>query len=389
MSGTFNEKDKSIHCTVCKQCGSCQYVDVPYDKELKKKAKNLEKLYEGIAKCSGFYGMYRPVFYRNKVHAVVGKNKNDEIVTGTYMEGTHTLVPVDSCMIEDRKADEIIATLKRLFVSFKYQPYNEDTKKGFMRHILIRRGFSTKEIMVVLVTADNKFPSKKNFVKALREIHPEITTIVQNINDMSTSMVLGKANKVLYGPGYIEDVLCSCRFRISPDSFYQINPSQTEKLYKAAIKLGNITPKDVVVDAYCGIGTIGIALAGHAKRVFGVELNKKAVEDAQVNAQLNNIKNIRFINDDAGKFLVEYAQSEKADVVILDPPRSGSSEEFLNALLQIKPRRIVYISCNPQTQVRDVKKLINGGYKVVECVGYDMFPHTDNIEAICALSYVG
>ena len=307
-------------------------------------------------------------------------------MTGTYAEGTHRLVPVDVCMIEDQKADSIIATLRELFASFKYVPYNEDTHRGFMRHILIRRGFSTKEMMVVLVTADNKFPSKNNFLKALLEKHPDITTVVQNINDYSTSMVLGKANKVLYGKGYIEDVLCGCRFRISPESFYQINPSQTEKLYKTAIRLGGITKNDVVIDAYCGIGTIGIALSSHAKKVIGVELNPQAVKDAQNNADLNHIKNIQFVNEDAGDFLVRYAEGGKADVVIMDPPRSGSTPEFLQSLLQIKPKRIVYISCNPETQVRDVRVLQKGGYKVEACEGYDMFPHTFHIENIVLMT---
>lgn len=386
MSGKYNESNQSISCSVCKQCGGCQYVDIPYEKELKKKSAYLKQLFEGICTVGEVHGMYRPAFYRNKVHAVVGLDKQKGIVTGTYAEGTHRLVPVDVCMIEDQKADSIIATLRELFASFKYVPYNEDTHRGFMRHILIRRGFSTKEMMVVLVTADNKFPSKNNFLKALLEKHPDITTVVQNINDYSTSMVLGKANKVLYGKGYIEDVLCGCRFRISPESFYQINPSQTEKLYKTAIRLGGITKNDVVIDAYCGIGTIGIALSSHAKKVIGVELNPQAVKDAQTNADLNHIKNIQFVNEDAGDFLVCYAEGGRADVVIMDPPRSGSTPEFLQSLLQIKPKRIVYISCNPETQVRDVRVLQKGGYKVEKCDGYDMFPHTVHVETVVKLS---
>lgn len=385
MSGKYHESDQSISCSVCKQCGGCQYIDVPYEKELKQKTKVLHTLFDGICECAQVNGMYRPAFYRNKVHAVVGYEKGRGIITGTYAEGTHRLVSVDECMIEDQKADGIIATLRTLFSSFKYVPYNEDTHRGFMRHILIRRGFSTKEVMVVLVTADNKFPSKNNFLKALVEKHPEITTIVQNINDLPTSMVLGKCSKVLYGKGYIEDVLCGCRFRISAESFYQINPAQTEKLYKAAIKLGNITKDDVVIDAYCGIGTIGIALSNHAKKVIGVELNLQAVKDAQMNAALNNIKNIQFVNADAGDFLVQYAKTGRADVVMMDPPRSGSTPEFLQSLLRMKPKKIVYISCNPETQVRDIKELLKCGYKVEECVGYDMFPHTSHVETVCLL----
>ncbi len=292
-------------------------------------------------------------------------------------------------MIEDSKADEIIVTLKKLFKSFKYMPYNEDTKKGFIRHILIRRGFSTKEIMVVLVTADIMFPSKNNFIKALLEAHPDITTIVQNVNGMSTSMVLGKRSKTLYGKGHIEDVLCGCRFRISAESFYQINPVQTEKLYKSAIQMGNITNKDTVIDAYCGIGTIGISVASHAGKVIGVELNEQAVNDAQVNARLNNIKNIEFVNRDAGEFLVDYAlNKKKADVVIMDPPRSGSTPDFIKSVFKLKPRKVVYISCDPSTQVRDVKMFMKGGYEVKECRAFDLFPHTKHIERIVCLSRI-
>lgn len=239
--------------------------------------------------------------------------------------------------------------------------------------------------MLVLVTSEVAFPSKTHFLKVIKEKHPEINTIVQNVNAYNTSMVLGQRNIVLTGKGYIEDVLCGYRFRISPSSFYQINHQQTEKLYKAAINMAEITKKDTVIDAYCGIGTIGIAASGKAGQVIGVELNKDAVKDAEENARINNIKNIRFVNADAGEFLVEYAAKKKADVVIMDPPRSGSSEEFLNAILKIKPDRVVYVSCNPDTQRRDIEVLIKGGYKVKGCKPFDMFPFTDNTENVIAL----
>lgn len=390
MSGKYNEKDKSISCSVCKLCGGCQYTDMPYEKELELKNAYVEKLFKGIIKPKKIVGMYRPVNYRNKVHGVVGydtsgKGNKKNIITGTYQEKTHRIIPVDYCMIEDTVADNIMATLRELFVSFRYEPYNEDRKHGFMRHVLIRRGFSTKEVMVVLITAAPAFPSKNNFLKALRERHPEITTIVQNVNGAATSMVLGKRSIVLYGKGYIEDVLCGNRFRISPESFFQINPSQTEKLYKEAIRMAKINKKDTVIDAYCGTGTIGISAASRAGSVIGVELNSQAVNDANINAAINNIKNITFINDDAGKFLVDYSRSNKADVVIMDPPRSGSDKAFLNSLLKIKPDRIVYISCDPTTQVRDLRVLIKGGYRVEEAAAYDMFPHTGHVETVTLL----
>ena len=382
MGGKYNETEKSITCTVCKECGGCQYTGIPYEKELEKKYACVQALFAGICTCEPIVGMYRPAYYRNKVHGVVGYDADNRVITGNYKEGTHQIVPVDFCMIEDKESDRIMATLRELFTSFKYEPYDEDKRCGFMRHILIRRGFSTKEIMVVLVTAEVAFYSKRNFLKELLKRHPEITTVVQNINGMSTSMVLGKRNQVLYGKGYIEDVLCGCRFRISPDSFYQINPAQTEKLYKAAIKAAHISKKDTVVDAYCGIGTIGIIAAAHAGHVIGVELNRQAVADANINASMNGIKNIQFVNEDAGAFLVEYAKTKRADVVIMDPPRSGATSEFLQALLQICPERVVYISCNPQTQVRDVQVLMKGGYQVEMCKAFDLFPHVSHVETI-------
>ena len=386
MVNVYDEKRRSISCESADRCGSCAYAGMKYDNELKIKQDYVDKLFKGVCPVEKITGMYRPVHYRNKVHAVVGEDKNGNIITGTYEENSHVIVPVSECMLEDSQCSKIIATLRDLFKSFKYKPYNEDKGTGFIRHILLRKGFSTKEIMLVLVTSEVAFPSKTHFLKALKGKHPEINTIVQNVNGYNTSMVLGPRNIVLTGKGYIEDVLCGYRFRISPSSFYQINHQQTEKLYKAAINMAGITKKDTVIDAYCGIGTIGIAASGKAGQVIGVELNAAAVKDAEENARLNNIKNIRFVNADAGEFLVEYARNKKADVVIMDPPRSGSSEDFLNSILKIKPDRVVYVSCNPDTQRRDVDVLIKGGYKVDGCRPFDMFPFTDNVETVCLLS---
>lgn len=385
-SNIYDEKKRVINCESAEKCGSCAYAGLKYDNELKIKQGYVDKLFKDICPVDKITGMYRPVHYRNKVHAVVGEDKNGNIITGTYEENSHNIVPVSDCLLEDSHCSSIIATLRDLFKSFKYKPYNEDKGTGFIRHILLRKGFSTKEIMLVIVTADVAFPSKTHFLKALKEKHPEINTIVQNVNKYNTSMVLGPRNIVLTGKGYIEDVLCGYRFRISPSSFYQINHQQTEKLYKAAINMAGITKKDTVIDAYCGIGTIGIAASAKAGQVIGVELNADAVKDAEVNAKINNIKNIRFVNDDAGKFLVEYATHKRADVVIMDPPRSGSSQEFLESVLKIKPERVVYVSCNPDTQKRDVDMLMKGGYKVLECRPFDMFPFCDHVETVVLLS---
>ena len=331
-------------------------------------------------------GAEDPYCYRNKVHAVFSRRRNGEIVSGIYQEGTHKVVPVETCQIEDQKADAIIGTIRGLLKSFKIKVYDEDTDYGLLRHVLIRTGAKTGQIMVVLVTRSPIFPSKNNFVKALRALHPEISTVVLNVNERKTSMVLGARNITLYGKGYIEDELCGCRFRISPTSFYQINPAQTEKLYKTAMMLARLNKRNVVVDAYCGIGTIGMVAAKTVKEVIGVELNGEAVRDAKVNAHLNNMNNIRFVEGDAGVFLEGMADREETvDVVFMDPPRSGSSEAFLQSLLVIRPKKIVYISCEPQTQARDLQAL-KKDYKIEAIQPVDMFPMTEKIETVVLLT---
>ena len=265
--------------------------------------------------------------------------------------------------------------------------FDEDTGYGFLRHVLVRTAHATGEIMVVLITASPVFPSKNNFVKALRKVHPEITTVVQNVNDRNTSMVLGEKEHVLYGPGFIVDVLCGEKFRISSKSFYQINPVQTEKLYNLAIEAAGLTGKELVVDAYCGIGTIGIVAASAAKEVIGVELNKDAVRDAVTNAKVNGEKNIRFYNNDAGKFMVQMAsQNAHADVVFMDPPRSGSTEEFMDAVAILNPDRVVYVSCNPETLARDLAYFKKKGYRAEKAWAVDQFPMTGHCETVCLLS---
>lgn len=328
-----------------------------------------------------------PFHYRNKVHAVMARDRKGRIISGVYKEGTHTVLPVETCLIENKKADEIIGTIRELLPSFKMKVFDEDTGYGFLRHVLVRTAHATGEIMVVLITASPVFPSKNNFVKALRKIHPEITTVVQNVNGRDTSMVLGEKEHVLYGPGFIVDVLCGKKFRISSKSFYQINPVQTEKLYNLAIEAAGLTGKETVVDAYCGIGTIGIVAASAAKEVIGVELNKDAVRDAVTNAKANGEKNIRFYNNDAGKFMVQMAsQNAHADVVFMDPPRSGSTEEFMDAVAILNPDRMVYVSCNPETLARDLAYFKKKGYRAEKAWAVDQFPATSHVETVVLLS---
>lgn len=373
-------------CPVAKKCGGCEYQGKSYALQLKDKEAQVRKLLKPYCEVKPIIGMKEPYYYRNKVHAVFDHDRKGNPISGVYQAGTHVVVPVDSCLIEDQQADGIIVTIRSLLKSFKIRTYDEDTGYGLLRHVLVRKGFATGEIMVVLVTASPVFPSKNNFVKELLKVHPEIMTIVQNVNHRGDSMVLGKKDKTLYGKGYIEDKLCGCTFRISPQSFYQVNPVQTEVLYNKAMEYAALTGKETVIDAYCGTGTIGLIASGQSKSVIGIELNKEAVRDAISNAKRNDIKNERFFCGDATKFMKDMAASgEKADVIFLDPPRSGSTNECLDAVVKMAPQRVVYISCNPETLARDLSYITKKGYKAREAVPVDCFPWTGHVETVCLL----
>ncbi len=375
-----------IKCEHYKKCGGCQLQNLPYDRQLSFKQVKVIKLLGKYAHVNEIIGMENPYHYRNKVQAAF-KRVGGKIVSGVYQSSTHNIIPVDSCMIEDEKADEVIVTIRKLLKSFKLKVFNEDTFKGFLRHVLVKRSFSTGELMVVLVTGTLNFPDESKFVNALLSRHPEITTIVQNVNNKRTSLVLGEQTRVLYGSGYIEDSLLECKFRISPKAFYQINPTQTEVLYSKALGYAKLTGNETVIDAYCGTGTIGILASRSAKKVIGVELNADAVKDAKVNAELNGVQNIEFYEADAGKFMVELASlNQKIDTVIMDPPRAGASLDFLKSLVTLKPQNVVYISCNPETQARDLSYLTKKGYKVKKIQPVDMFPHTNHVECVVQLS---
>lgn len=374
-----------LKCPHRKKCGGCQIQNLTYKKQLSFKQVKLIKLLGKYHHINEIIGMKNPYHYRNKVQAAFGERKG-EIISGVYQSSTHNIVPVDSCLIEDEKADEIIVTIRKLLKSFKLKAFNDVTMKGFLRHVLIKRGFSSGEIMVVLVTAVMDFPKESKFVNALLSRHPEITTIVQNVNNKFTSLILGEESRVLYGSGYIEEDLCGFRFRISPKAFYQINPIQTEVLYNKAIQFADLNGTEKVLDAYCGTGTIGIIASKKAGKVVGVELNPDAIKDAKVNAALNAVSNIEFFEDDAGKFMVKTAQNgENFDVVIMDPPRAGASLEFLRCLALLAPEKIVYVSCNPETLARDLSFLTRKGYKLKKIQPVDMFPHTEHVETICLL----
>ena len=379
-------EEKIKKCSVSKKCGSCQYQGVPYKEQLAAKQKKMNKLLGKFGKVKPIIGMDDPFYYRNKVHAVFDRDRKGNIICGTYEAKTHKVVPVEECMIEDKISQEIIRTIRDMLKSFKIKTYDEDTGYGLLRHVLVRRGFSTGEIMVVLVVGSPVFPSKNNFVKALQKKYPQITTVVLNVNYNKTIMVLGERDIVLYGKGFIRDTLCGCTFRISPQSFYQVNPVQTEILYKTAIEYAGLGRKETVIDAYCGIGTIGLVAAKRAKNVIGVELNPDAVRDARINAKENKITNARFYQGDAGEFMEKMAENgEHADIVFMDPPRTGSDKKFMSSVVKLDPAKIVYISCGPETLARDLEYFTKHGYDVKKIQPVDMFSFTDHCETVCLL----
>lgn len=378
---------KMDQCPYAKKCGGCDYQGIEYKKQLDKKQEYMKKLLGGMCRVNPIVGMEDPYHYRHKVNAAFDCIKGGKIVAGVYKKNSHEVVDIESCMIEDEEADAIIREVKGLLRSFKIKTYDEDTGYGLLRHVMVRKSYARDEYMVILVLASPILPSKNNFVKALRKNHPKISTVILNVNDKKTSMVLGERNITLYGKGFIEDSLCGKVFRLSPNSFYQVNPVQTEKLYEKAIQVAKLGGKEKVIDAYCGTGTIGIIASKYAKEVIGVELNKDAVRDAITNAKRNEVKNIRFFNDDAGKFMVDMAdKGEKADVVIMDPPRTGSDEAFLSSVVKLGPTKVVYVSCGPDTLARDLKYLVKHGYEVKKCTPFDMFPFTEHVETVCLLS---
>ena len=371
-------------CDLAKKCGGCQYQGMDYEKQLNKKHREVKELLGSFGKVEPVIGMQEPFHYRNKVNATFQRLKNGTVISGAYQQGTHSVVKIDECQIEDKIADSIIYDIRGMLHSFKIKVYDEDSGYGLLRHVLVRRGFRTGEVMVVLVLASPILPSKNNFVKALRDKHPEVTTVVVNVNDRRTSVVLGERNITIYGKGFIEDELCGLRFRISPSSFYQVNPVQTEILYGKAIEFAGLTGKEKVIDAYCGIGTIGLSAASYVHQVIGVEIVKEAIKDAINNAKFNHIQNCFFYCEDASQFIVQ--NDNHFDVVFVDPPRKGCDFVFLDALIQKKVKKIVYISCNPTTQARDVAYLCKNGYTFNEVYPFDMFPQTYHVETIILLN---
>ncbi|MCH5189898.1 MAG: 23S rRNA (uracil(1939)-C(5))-methyltransferase RlmD [Oscillospiraceae bacterium] len=344
------------------------------------------KLLGRFGKVQEIIGMDEPYFYRNKSQYAFGVYRG-KTVAGVYQSSTHNIVDIDSCLLTDKKADEIFTVVKKLLKSFKLKPYDEKTGSGFLRHLLVKTAFKSGETMVVLVTATREFPKKRSFINALVKNCPYITTVVQNVNSKFTAMVLGDKSEVLYGDGKITEELCGMKFRISPKAFYQINPVQTEVLYGKALEFADFNGTEEIIDAYCGTGTIGLIASNTVKSVMGVEINKDSVKDAKENAALNGVRNISFYAADAGKFMTELAENgKKIDAVIMDPARAGADIPFLSSLVRLSPQKVIYVSCNPETLARDLAYLTKNGYKVRKIQPVDMFPHTEHIETVVLLT---
>ena len=383
-------------CHVARTCGGCARIHVPYGEQLAAKDAAVERLFtdwRGIADIRPITGMDDPYHYRNKVTSPFAPGKRGpsggrEILTGMYAAGTHRIVDTKGCLIENERAQHVIAAVKSIMRKHGMAPYDEKSGRGFMRHAVVRVGHESGEVLVTLVTNDDAFPASKAFCHELVKRCPFITTIVQNVNVRQTNVILGEKERRLYGPGFILDTLCGLSFRISSQSFYQVNAVQTTVLYERAIELAQLDDAQLVLDAYCGTGTIGLVAAKRSDaQIVGVDSVESAIRDARENARHNGVDNARFAVADAGDFMREMAASgERADVVFMDPPRAGSTPEFLDSLAAMRPSRVVYVSCNPGTQVRDIRHLVESGYELRVVTSVDMFPHTDHVETVCLLT---
>ncbi|MCQ2793018.1 MAG: 23S rRNA (uracil(1939)-C(5))-methyltransferase RlmD, partial [Bacilli bacterium] len=366
-------------CGVCSACGGCQFQQLAYPAQLEYKTNKVKtsfKRYNLDVHVNKCIGMDNPYNYRNKIQVPVGRDPHGHIVTGFYRSGTHKIIPVDKCHIEDERASNIVNEFKKLLKDFRYEPYNEDNRSGIFRHILIRTSYHYDEIMVTLVTTLDEFKGKNNFVKEFIKRCPNIKTIVQNINPRDTNVILGEKERILYGSGTIKDSILGVNFIISSKSFFQVNPIQVEKLYQTALDYASLSGNEEVFDAYCGIGTISLIAAKQAKRVLGVEIVKDAIKDANKNKKINKIENVDFVCDDASNLIKDlYNDNKHFDVVFVDPPRKGLDEKFVSSLLKVKPTKIVYVSCDPETLARDIA-ILNKEYDIINVQPVDMFPMT-------------
>ncbi len=387
---TPSEYRVSAPCPVFSKCGGCQLMHIDYKKQLEIKKDIIENALKRIGKIdvgvSEMIGADKPYRYRNKMIFPIGIDKNGKKICGFYRERSHDIIPLDDCLLGDEIISKIIKAVMSFIEKYKITVYNEEQHKGIVRRLFIRYGFNTDEMMVVLSINAKTLPNYHEFAKIISSISSKIKSVILNFNTKKTNAVLGDTNAVIFGNKTISDTLCGMKYEISPHSFFQINPYQTEKLYNKALELAEISENDKVMDLYCGIGTISLCAAKKAKSVIGVEIVEQAILDARKNAEQNGIKNALFYAEDASVLVPKLIENgENPDIVILDPPRKGSDEKTLSAVVKAKPRKIVYISCNPATLARDLRFLEDNGYVTKSVCGVDMFSQTTHIESIALL----
>ena len=386
-----SETRQEADCTTYKRCGGCNLRHIKYEETLKMKQNAVQSLVNKTlktkVKVQETIGMENPFHYRNKAQYPIGVNKDGEPVIGVFAQRTHDVIPMEKCLIQNPKSEEIAKTILQFIKDNKISIYNEKTGKGLFRHIVIKVGIKTNEIMCILVVNGKSIPKEAQLVEELTSKFPQIKTIVKNINMRNTNVILGKENVNIYGDGYIEDILGEYTFKISPLSFYQVNPVQAEKLYNLGVEMAQITKQDTVFDLYCGIGTITLFMSKYAKKVYGIEIVEEAIKAAKENAKINNIDNTEFYAGDVEVVLDDLINNKgiSADIVMFDPPRKGLDRNSINNILKIKPKKIVYISCNPATLIRDLTFFENQ-YDIKTIVPVDMFPFTSHVECVCVLN---
>ncbi|AWE08817.1 23S rRNA (uracil(1939)-C(5))-methyltransferase RlmD [Lysinibacillus sp. 2017] len=380
-------------CEYFDQCGGCQLQHLSYEGQLKWKQNMVENAMKRLGKIDApvhpVKGMEEPWQYRNKSQIPFAQNEEGDAVAGFYKTKSHAIVDMNRCLIQTGEADTMMGKLKDELALLRVRPYDEKSHQGMLRHVVVRKGRATGEVMIVLVTKSKKFPQVDAVIEKIRELVPNVTSIVQNVNSEKTNVIFGDETITLWGNDTIEDTIGDVRFEISARSFYQINPIQTEVLYKQALDYAQLQGDERVIDAYCGIGSISLFLAQKAGQVMGVEIVPEAIEDAKRNAELNGLTNTYFEAGPAEEVIPRwYAEGKEADVLVVDPPRKGCDEALLNTIIEQKPKRVVYVSCNPATLARDLRILEDGGYKTQEVQPVDMFPHTTHCEAVAWLELV-
>lgn len=380
-------------CPLFHQCGGCQSQHLSYEAQCETK---YQHVVDCLQRIGGFkdvlvhqvLGMRTPWEYRNKVAVPFG-TRDGKVVAGFYTPRSHHIIDMDDCSIQHPQMNHVISTVKECVKKFRIPVYNERSHQGILRHVVLRIGVNTDEMMVVFVTNGNQLPHKQELVSTLRERFPEIKSIIQNRNEKKTNVILGSVNHVLWGRDVIYDTIGALRFSISPHSFFQINALQTKVLYDKVLEYAKLTKKEVVLDAYCGIGTIALYLAKEAKKVYGVEIVPQAIIDAKKNATLNKIENAHFESGDADDVVLRwYREGIRPDMIVVDPPRKGCEPGVLEAMVRMKPEKLVYVSCNPATFARDARILVNNGFSLREVQPVDLFPQTEHIECVALFDFV-